>query len=130
MTKDEERPQFFSSEGCQNHLGAVRDALYVLNGKWKIPVIAALINGPLRFNELQQVLGNISPKVLSNELRELELNELLTRRVIASVPVTVIYELTDYSKSLSGVLTHLRMWGEQHKERIIASRRMKIKQAG
>jgi len=130
MIPEEEQIPKHSAEACQNSISAVKDALYVLNGKWKLPVIAALMDGAMRFNELQHALEGITPKVLSKELRELELNELVTRQVFATVPVTVSYELTDYSKSLNSVLTSLRLWGHQHREHIIASRRMKIKHAG
>jgi len=111
------------SPECTASVGAVRDALYVLNGKWKLPLIAALVQGPRRFNEIQKALGDITPKILSKELRELELNEFVERKVIASTPVTILYELTPYSESLDSVLTELRKWGIQHRERIVGHRR-------
>jgi DNA-binding HxlR family transcriptional regulator len=101
----------------------VKDALYVLSGKWKLPLIIALSSGPKRFNELQKVLGEITPKILSKELKELELNEFVERKVYATTPVTVTYELTPYSRSLDKVMNELRDWGMQHRKKIIASRR-------
>lgn len=98
---------------------AVQDALYVLNGKWRLPIIAVLSEGPMRFNELQRELIDITPKILSKELRDLELNRLIERKVFTSVPVVVIYELTDYSKTLEPILHHLTEWGRQHKKKII-----------
>jgi len=112
-----------NSSECTASVSAVRDALYVLNGKWKLPLIAALIEGPRRFNEIQKALGEITPKILSKELRELELNEFVERKVIATKPVTVLYELTPYSESLNSVLIELRKWGIQHRERIVNHRR-------
>lgn len=112
-----------SPEACTAHVMAVKDALYVLNGKWKLPLIVALTNGPLRFNEIQKSLGDISPKVLAKELKELELNEFVERKVSVAHPVTVTYELTDYSDSLDKVLNELREWGLQHRKRIIQSRK-------
>jgi DNA-binding HxlR family transcriptional regulator len=112
-----------NAEECNANVAAVRDALYVLNGKWKLPLIVALINGPRRFNEIQKSLGSITPKILSNELRELELNEFVERKVIATTPVTVLYELTPYSESLESVLEELKKWGSQHRERIVTHRR-------
>ena len=111
---------------CNGAIHAVKDALYVLNGKWKLPLIISLINGPKRFNEIQRSLGEITPKILSKELRELELNEFVERKVFSTVPVTVTYELTAYSGSLDKVLEELKKWGTEHRERIVASRRQSI----
>lgn len=98
---------------------AVKDALYVLSGKWKLPLILTLSVGPQRFNEIQRTLGDITPKILSKELRELEMNEFVTRRVYPTTPVTVTYELTPYSRSLDKVIEELRAWGMQHRQRIM-----------
>src|ERR1700744_1116822 len=117
-----------SVEECNASVTAVRDALYVLNGKWKLPLIVALTNGPRRFNEIQKLLGDITPKILAKELRELELNEFLERKGLPTTPVTVLYELTSYSESLDGMLIELKNWGTQHRERIINHRRM-VKEA-
>jgi DNA-binding HxlR family transcriptional regulator len=110
-------------ETCNASINAVRDTLYVLNGKWKLPLIVALQNGPLRFNDIQRALGDITPKILSKELRELELNEFLTRKVESTRPVTVTYQLAEYSRSLKSVIEELMKWGLQHRERIVASRK-------
>ena len=110
-------------ETCNASINAVRDTLYVLNGKWKLPLIVALQNGPMRFNDIQRTLGDITPKILSKELRELELNEFLTRSVESTRPVTVTYQLAEYSRSLNSVIDELRNWGIQHRERIVASRK-------
>src|ERR1700760_5201768 len=112
-----------SPEECNASVTAVRDALYVLNGKWKLPLIVALTNGPRRFNEIQKLLGDITPKILAKELRELELNEFLERKVLPTTPVTVLYELTDYSTSLQNVLMELRAWGLAHREKIMKSKK-------
>jgi DNA-binding HxlR family transcriptional regulator len=115
--------QIHTPETCNASINAVRDTLYVLNGKWKLPLIVALQNGPLRFNDIQRALGDITPKILSKELRELELNEFLTRSVESTRPVTVTYQLAEYSRSLNSVIDELRNWGIQHRERIVASRK-------
>jgi DNA-binding HxlR family transcriptional regulator len=98
---------------------AVKDALYVLNGKWKLPLILTLSSGPQRFKEIQRNLGDITPKILSKELKELELNEFVDRKVLPTTPVTVLYELTPYSQSLDRVLDELRDWGMQHRNRLM-----------
>ena len=110
-------------ESCKVSVTAVRDALYVLSGKWKLPLIVALTDGPMRFKDIQRALGEITPKILSKELRELELNEFLERKVFASTPVTVTYELTPYSQSLEKVIVELRNWGFEHRRRITESMR-------
>jgi DNA-binding HxlR family transcriptional regulator len=115
-----------SPEACLASVNAVRDALYVLSGKWKLPLIVALSNGPLRFKDLQRALGEITPKILSKELKEMELNEFVKRNVYSSTPVTVTYEATPYSRSLDKVLNELREWGTQHRQRIVSSRRSKL----
>lgn len=112
-----------SAEACKASIAGIRDALYVLNGKWKLPLIGALSSGPMRFKDIQRALGDITPKILSKELKELELNEFVERRVYSTTPVTVIYQLTPYSQSLDNLVDELRNWGIQHRQRIIASRK-------
>lgn len=112
-----------NKETCTASLNAVKDALYVLNGKWKLPLIISLQDGPKRFNEIQKSLGEITPKILSKELKDLELNEFVVRKVFSTTPVTVTYELTPYSETLDKVIDELRNWGLQHRERLVSNRR-------
>jgi DNA-binding HxlR family transcriptional regulator len=122
MPKQNDKPEH-SKEVCTASIGAIRDTLYVLGGKWKLPIIIALQDGPLRFKELQKALEDITPKVLSKELKELALNEFVTRTVYDTTPVTVEYALTEYSRSLGKVLEGMRDWGMQHRKRIKESSR-------
>lgn len=115
-----------SPEACLTSINAVRDALYVLNGKWKIPLIVALLNGAKRFTEIQRSLDHITPKVLSKELRDLELNGFVERKVFNTVPVTITYELTPYSKSLDEVIESLRSWGTRHRQYLVENRRAEV----
>jgi len=108
---------------CAGGVAGIRDALYVLNGKWKLPLIFALTEGPLRFKDLQRSLVDISPKILSKELKELELNEFVVRNLYSSTPLAVTYELTPYSRSLDRVLLELKDWGINHRQRIVANRK-------
>jgi DNA-binding HxlR family transcriptional regulator len=117
------------SEACQQSIGAIRDTLYVLSGKWKLPIIVALSSGPMRFKDLQRSLEEITPKILSKELKELELNEFVTRTVYATSPVTVEYALTKYSESLDSIIEKMREWGLQHRKRMMNNSRKKKKQA-
>lgn len=115
-----------TKETCNASLNAVKDALYVLNGKWKLPLIISMQDGPKRFNEIQKSLGDITPKILSKELKDLELNEFVIRKVYSTTPVTVTYELTEYSGSLDKVINELRSWGMQHRERLVSSRKTEV----
>jgi DNA-binding HxlR family transcriptional regulator len=108
-------------ETCSAAANAIRDALYVIGGKWKLPILMTLASGPRRFRELQKALEEITPKVLSKELKELELNEFISRTVHPTTPVTVEYSLTSYSHTLQKVLIELRDWGFTHRERMKAS---------
>ena len=106
---------------CKASLAAVADALYAIGGKWKLRIIIALNDGTKRFNELQRLLDGISAKVLSNELKDLELNGFVKRNVFTGTPVVVEYELTAYSGSLDEVLRALGEWGAKHRERVKSS---------
>jgi DNA-binding HxlR family transcriptional regulator len=112
-----------SPEACSASIMAVKDALYMVNGKWKLPLIVALSGGPMRFNEIQRALDGITPKILAKELRELEMNEFVVRKVVPTTPVGISYELTPYSHSLNKVVQELKNWGMQHRERIVAGMR-------
>jgi DNA-binding HxlR family transcriptional regulator len=103
---------------CSQRLVAMDDALFVIGGKWKLRIIQALHEDHRRFNDLQRALGKISAKVLSNELKELELNGFVRRKVYTGVPVIVEYELTSYSKTLNKVLAALSEWGMMHRAHI------------
>jgi len=110
-------------EACANSLKYVLDSLYVLGGKWKLPLILCLVQSPKRFNEIQNEVSGISPKILAQELKDLELNDFIKRNVHPTRPVTIIYEATAYSKTLKNVLRELTAWGQQHREKIRESMR-------
>ncbi len=112
-----------NTEECASSLKNVLDALYVLNGKWKLPLILSLVKSSKRFNEIQNELTGISSKVLAKELKDLELNDFITRTVYPTTPVSIIYEATEYSRTLKNVLRELSAWGEQHREKIKQSMR-------
>ncbi len=96
----------------------IKDTLDVVGGKWKLIIIFILCDGKKKFNELSREAG-ISPRILSKELQELEMNELVIRTVCATKPVTVEYSLTEYSKTLSDVIIAMCKWGEAHRKRLI-----------
>jgi DNA-binding HxlR family transcriptional regulator len=114
-----------SKEQCLVSLNAIRDALFVLNGKWKLLLIFTLMERSRRFNEIQQAVLGITPKILSKELKDLEENGFVKRNVFPTTPVTVIYEITAYSSTLKKVLNELQLWGTQHRDMIRQSMRKK-----
>ena len=114
-----------SQSQCKARLGSIADALYVIGGKWKLRIIVGLRDGTKRFNELQRLIDGISAKVLSAELKELEMNGFIKRNVIVGTPVVVEYELTKYADTLNGVLDKLSEWGTMHRENVKKSMKKK-----
>src|SRR5689334_6742932 len=114
-----------SEAACKATLGSIADALYAIGGKWKLRIIVALKDGNKRFNELHRLIEGLSAKVLSAELKDLELNGFVRRKVFATKPVVVEYELTEYSETLGGVLQALSEWGAMHRETVKKSLRKK-----
>lgn len=104
---------------CQKMILPVRDALEILSGKWKLPIIISLSFGNKRFSQMAKEIPNITDKMLSKELRDLEANQLVKRTVFDSVPVIVEYSMTEYGKSLEKVISELRDWGTQHRKKIM-----------
>ena len=119
MEELQDKKAAFSHVQCNKHLSATEDALYVLGGKWTLRIMIALLSGHTRFNELQRTIKGISARVLSGELKDLELNGLIKRVVLADQkPVVVEYVPTEYSKSLREVIATLADWGAQHRKQI------------
>ena len=114
-----------NSTECQSKLLPVRDALEVLSGKWKIPIIIALNQGNYRFRELHREVKGITTRMLSKELKDLELHGLVIRTVYDSLPVMVEYELTEHGRSLHPVVEALYTWGNMHRQKFI--RKSKVK---
>ena len=125
MAKLKMDKEVISEAQCKATLNSVADALYVIGGKWKLRIIVALTEGNRRFNEMQRLIEGISAKVLSTELKDLELNGFVRRNVFTGTPVVVEYELTEYAETLSGVLQSLSEWGVKHKEMVKKSMNMK-----
>ncbi|HVA98765.1 MAG TPA: helix-turn-helix domain-containing protein [Bacteroidia bacterium] len=104
---------------CTGIIAPVRDALDVLNGKWKLPIIISLTFGVKRFKQISKELDGITDKMLSKELKDLEMNQLIKRTVYDTFPPTVEYTITEHGKSLEKVFTELRNWGVTHRKKII-----------
>ncbi|WAC12688.1 winged helix-turn-helix transcriptional regulator [Dyadobacter pollutisoli] len=107
------------NDHCPKARMTIQDTLDVVGGKWKLVLISILRDGKRRFRELSRE-AQISPRILSKELQELEMNGLVTRTVCNTKPVTVEYALTPYSDTLSDVIIAMHKWGKQHRDRILA----------
>lgn len=104
---------------CQYELRAARDGMEVIQGKWRIPIIISLVYGDKRFGEIHRDIGDISPKMLSQELKMLEDYKIVSRTVYDSTPVTVEYSLTPLGHSLQKLLLELRNWGKVFRKEIM-----------
>ena len=100
----------------QSFVLAVNDTMNVLTGKWKLPIMASLIFGKKRFKELERDIPKITPRMLSKELRELELNGIVKRTVHDSIPVIIEYEFTQSGRNIKNVLDSMVEWGLEHRK--------------
>lgn len=114
MSKEEKKE-------CEGFVMPIQDCLDVISGKWKLPILGALMEDKKRFKELERAIPKITPRMLSKELRELEINQLVKRTVYDTVPVMVEYEMTHYGHSLKKVLIEMYEWGLQHRKRIMTT---------
>jgi len=92
----------------------VEAALDVVGGKWKAVILFRLMEGTRRFNELRRLLPNVTQRMLTNQLRELERDGLVRREIYPQVPPKVEYSLTDLGRTLAPALRELRKWGDKH----------------
>ncbi|MFF7974625.1 winged helix-turn-helix transcriptional regulator [Streptomyces sp. NPDC007905] len=93
-----------------------------LSDKWVSLVVAALVPAPMRYSDIGRKVAGVSPKMLTQTLRTLERDGLVSRTVTPSVPVRVDYELTPLGRSLAGLLTAVKEWAETHFEEVRAAR--------
>jgi DNA-binding HxlR family transcriptional regulator len=98
---------------------SINDTLNVISGKWKLPIIGSILFGKKRFTDIQRNIPKITPRMLSKELKELELNGMLIRTVYDTIPVGVEYELSKSGKSITEVLDKMIEWGIKHREQVI-----------
>ncbi|WP_230487391.1 winged helix-turn-helix transcriptional regulator [Nocardioides anomalus] len=99
-----------------------RQLLDRLSDKWVTLVLVGLEEGPRRYSELSRTIAGVSQKMLTQTLRTLERDGLLTRTVTASVPVTVTYELTPLGRSLQQLMAQLKDWAEAHMDQVLTAR--------
>lgn len=95
---------------------AVGVVLRILGGKWKLSILCALLDGTKRFSELRRLNSGITQRMLTNQLRELEIDLVVSRKVYAEVPPKVEYSLTEIGKKLQPILQQLEEWGQIYLE--------------
>ena len=98
----------------------LRDAMDVINGKWKLIILLVLQHRPFRFKELVREI-EISPRMLSKELQDLEINGLITRSVMNTKPVSVEYAITKHGKTLNTVTAVIKEWGRKHRSSVLSA---------
>ena len=107
------------SADCDLLLLAVQDTLDVMGGKWKLKILIVLFYGEAHFMELKRSINGIGRKMLSQELKNLESNGLITRKVMDTRPITVNYKLTPYASSLKSIIEDMGKWGIHHRQKVI-----------
>ncbi|MBA4057062.1 MAG: transcriptional regulator [Marivirga sp.] len=108
-----------TQQTCMRRVMAVRDALDVLNGRWKLPILISVSFGTKRFKQISKEINGITDKMLSKELKDLEVHQLVKRTVYDTFPPTVEYAITDHGRTLEKVIDELGYWGMEHRRKII-----------
>lgn len=109
------------SEECKASLVGIKDMQDIMSGKWKYLILASLyFIGKMKFMELQRQIEGIAPKVLSKELKDLEDNHIITRKVCDTKPITVEYALTDIGISFHTIILEMGKCGIEYRRRILS----------
>ncbi|MEM6364619.1 MAG: helix-turn-helix domain-containing protein [Planctomycetota bacterium] len=117
VAKGKSRHNIYDDIACP-----VEATLELIGGKWKGIILYHLLDGKLRFSELKKLIPCVTQRMLTKQLRELELDGLVTRFVHAEVPPRVEYELTEEAKTLEPILHSLKDWGVEHAKGLIEMR--------
>jgi len=90
-------------------------ALSIISGRWKLCIIGKLSIGPARYSELRDALKTVSDRVLASQLKQMEIDGLIIRKIFAEIPVRVEYQLTEKANALNQILRDLSGWGSTYK---------------
>jgi DNA-binding HxlR family transcriptional regulator len=101
---------------CLDSVKPVRDALDVINGKWKLPIIISVGVGNDRFTDILESIPGLTPKAMAKELKELEQHKLIKRVITQDYPVKIRYQWTPYADTLTPIIEALKHWGIKHRE--------------
>jgi DNA-binding HxlR family transcriptional regulator len=108
-----------SKGGCPKTMLSISDALEALEGRWKLLILFSLSAEPKRFGQLAKEVTGITDKTLSKELKNLEANKLIERKVYETSPPTIEYSITAHGLSLGKLLDELHYWGLAHRQKVI-----------
>lgn len=112
--------EYFNGISCpKDFVLALNDAQNAFYGKWKMAIVSTMLAEPKRFGDIQRMIPAITPRMLSKELKELELNGILIRKVYDRTPVVIEYSLTPSGQRLSHVLNAMVAWGLEHRRELL-----------
>jgi DNA-binding HxlR family transcriptional regulator len=114
-------PVYRSQYGC-----AVEATADIIGGKWKAVILYYLSKGPKRFNELRRLLPEVTQRMLTLQLRELEQDGIVHREIYKEVPPKVEYSLTEFGASLGPIIVQMLDWGERYMEQIQARKEQRM----
>jgi len=100
----------------------VEACLEIIGGKWKGVILFHLLGGTKRFNELRRLMPDVTQRMLTRQLRELEADQIIVRTIYQEIPPKVEYSLTEFGETLEPILKMLQKWGMQYFEKITALR--------
>ncbi len=103
----------------QEELRALQDTLYVIGGKWRLPIINSICNGNKRFREIERSIPGITTRMLSKELKDMEMNKLVKRTVYDDTPVLIEYEQTEYCRTFGTIILTMIDWVREQRKKII-----------
>jgi len=101
---------------CKVRITAIKDTMEILSGKWKFHILGTLLEGgKMRFMDLLREVDGIAAKMLSKELQDMEMNQLVSRTVLNTKPITVEYEVTQYGSTLKPIIDEIAKWGTAYR---------------
>lgn len=104
---------------CNQNDLALQDTIYIISSKWKLRIIKSICVGNIRFTEIEKSLTGITKRTLSKELKELEINQLVTRNAYPDQPSKAEYKLASYAKTMIPMINEMVRWGIEHRQMII-----------
>ena len=109
-----------NAKNCEPENGmAFLEVVNLFAGKWRMVIMASLVQEDIRFKEIQNLIPNITPRMLSKELKELEMSGIVKRTVYDSTPVLIQYGLTDSAKEFTPIFVQMVEWGINHRKKSI-----------
>ena len=114
------KPIINTTRTCQVRIKAIHDTMGVLSGKWKFHILGTLIEGEeMGFMDLLREVDGIGTKMLSKELQDMEINQLVNREVMDTKPITVKYTITEYGKTLKPIIDEIAKWGISYRKSLV-----------